>query len=71
MVQINKFLNVKYGEIHKIYFAVLIYQRFYWATNKEPLTYYDMNLSAQVPLDYHYLQNLQEVSNNYCYYFIL
>lgn len=23
------------------------YQRFYWATNKEPLTYYDMNLSAQ------------------------
>lgn len=23
------------------------YQRFYWTTNKEPLTYYDMNLSAQ------------------------
>ncbi|XP_066995053.1 protein ST7 homolog isoform X5 [Anabrus simplex] len=23
------------------------YQRFYWATSKEPLTYYDMNLSAQ------------------------
>lgn len=23
------------------------YQRFFWATNKEPLTYYDMNLSAQ------------------------
>ncbi|KAL1130406.1 hypothetical protein AAG570_013344 [Ranatra chinensis] len=23
------------------------YQRFYWASNKEPLTYYDMNLSAQ------------------------
>jgi hypothetical protein len=23
------------------------YQRFYWATGKEPLTYYDMNLSAQ------------------------
>ena len=23
------------------------YQRFYFATNKEPLTYYDMNLSAQ------------------------
>lgn len=23
------------------------YQRFYWATNKEPLTYYDMNLSPQ------------------------
>ncbi|XP_050414898.1 suppressor of tumorigenicity 7 protein homolog [Patella vulgata] len=23
------------------------YQRFQWATNKEPLTYYDMNLSAQ------------------------
>ncbi|XP_055377598.1 protein ST7 homolog [Condylostylus longicornis] len=23
------------------------YQRFYWATNKEPATYYDMNLSAQ------------------------
>ncbi|XP_018908532.1 protein ST7 homolog isoform X1 [Bemisia tabaci] len=23
------------------------YQRFLWATNKEPLTYYDMNLSAQ------------------------
>ena len=23
------------------------YQRFTWATNKEPLTYYDMNLSAQ------------------------
>lgn len=23
------------------------YQRFYWAANKEPLTYYDMNLSAQ------------------------
>ncbi|KAF4533098.1 hypothetical protein B566_EDAN003818 [Ephemera danica] len=23
------------------------YQRFYWSTNKEPLTYYDMNLSAQ------------------------
>lgn len=23
------------------------YQRFYWATKKEPLTYYDMNLSAQ------------------------
>lgn len=23
------------------------YQRFYWATTKEPLTYYDMNLSAQ------------------------
>lgn len=23
------------------------YQRYYWATNKEPLTYYDMNLSAQ------------------------
>lgn len=23
------------------------YQRFSWATNKEPLTYYDMNLSAQ------------------------
>lgn len=23
------------------------YQRFYWATDKEPLTYYDMNLSAQ------------------------
>lgn len=23
------------------------YQRFYWATAKEPLTYYDMNLSAQ------------------------
>lgn len=23
------------------------YQRFFWATSKEPLTYYDMNLSAQ------------------------
>lgn len=23
------------------------YQRFYWAAGKEPLTYYDMNLSAQ------------------------
>lgn len=23
------------------------YQRFYWAATKEPLTYYDMNLSAQ------------------------
>lgn len=23
------------------------YQRFYWATQKEPLTFYDMNLSAQ------------------------
>lgn len=23
------------------------YQRFTWATGKEPLTYYDMNLSAQ------------------------
>lgn len=23
------------------------YQRFYWAASKEPLTYYDMNLSAQ------------------------
>ncbi|XP_049805629.1 protein ST7 homolog isoform X1 [Schistocerca nitens] len=23
------------------------YQRYFWATNKEPLTYYDMNLSAQ------------------------
>lgn len=23
------------------------YQRFYWAAAKEPLTYYDMNLSAQ------------------------
>lgn len=23
------------------------YQRFYWASGKEPLTYYDMNLSAQ------------------------
>ncbi|XP_044010799.1 protein ST7 homolog [Aphidius gifuensis] len=23
------------------------YQRFFWTTNKEPLTYYDMNLSAQ------------------------
>lgn len=23
------------------------YSRFHWATGKEPLTYYDMNLSAQ------------------------
>ena len=23
------------------------YQRFIWATSKDPLTYYDMNLSAQ------------------------
>lgn len=23
------------------------YNRFLWASNKEPLTYYDMNLSAQ------------------------
>lgn len=23
------------------------YQRFFWATSKEPLTFYDMNLSAQ------------------------
>ena len=26
------------------------YQRLYWANGKEPLTYYDMNLSAQVGL---------------------
>lgn len=23
------------------------YQRYFWSTNREPLTYYDMNLSAQ------------------------
>lgn len=35
-----------YSLVIHIYFRSE-YQRFFWSTNKEPLTYYDMNLSAQ------------------------
>lgn len=39
------------------------YQRFYWATNKEPLTYYDMNLSAQDHQTFLLVKLMQEKQN--------